>query len=180
MDDSKYDFIQPKDVKGKIFLTCFPGRKGVEILYKESIFLEVLNNFTNLSCNTILSLVEDSEFEKLCDKKNFVRSIYTKNLKWMLMPIEDLYAPDRQFNAKWETTKVLLKNDLIEGKNIVIHCMGGKGRSGTIVAILLIEFGEDNKKAIEIVREKRKGAIETEEQEKFILKYNIFNLSVFI
>ena len=60
----------------------------------------------------------------------------------------------------------------IEGKNIVIHCMGGKGRSGTIAAILLIEFGEDNKKAIEIVREKRKGAIETEEQEKFILNYN--------
>jgi len=50
--------------------------------------------------------------------------------------------------------------------------MGGKGRSGTIAAILLIEFGEDNKKAIEIVREKRKGAIETEEQEKFILNYN--------
>ena len=60
----------------------------------------------------------------------------------------------------------------VEGKNIVIHCMGGKGRSGTIAAILLIEFGEDNKKAIEIVREKRKGAIETEEQEKFILNYN--------
>ena len=50
--------------------------------------------------------------------------------------------------------------------------MGGKGRSGTIAAILLIEFGEDNKKAIEIVREKRKGAIETEEQEKFISNYN--------
>ena len=35
-----------------------------------------------------------------------------------------------------------------------------------------IEFGEDNKKAIEIVRKKRKGAIETEEQEEFILNYN--------
>ena len=152
MDKLAYDFVQPKDVKGKIFLTCFPGRKGTEVTYSESIFLEDLNNFNSLSCNTILSLVED--------------------LKWMHMPIEDLKAPDRQFNEKWETTKVLLKNDLIEGKNIVIHCMGGKGRSGTIAAILLIEFGEDNKKAIEIVREKRKGAIETEEQEKFILNYN--------
>ena len=172
MDKLTYDFVQPKDIKAKIFLTCFPGRKGTEVTYSESIFLENLNNFNNLDCNTILSLVEDSEFEKLCDKKNFVRSIYAKNLKWTHMPIEDLKAPDRQFNEKWETTKVLLKNDLIEGKNIVIHCMGGKGRSGTIAAVLLIEFGEDNKKAIEIVREKRKGAIETEEQEKFILNYN--------
>ena len=89
------------------------------------------------------------------------------------MPIEDLKAPDRQFNEKWETTKVLLKNDLIEGKNIVIHCMGGKGRSGTIAAILLIEFGEDNKKAIEIVRDRRKGAIETKAQEDFIANYKV-------
>ena len=171
MDKSVYDFVQPKDVKGKIFLTCFPGREGVEILYKDSIFLTDLDNFIHLGCNTILSLVEDSEFEKLCDKKNFVRTIYSKNLKWMHMPIEDLKAPDRQFNEKWQTTKVLLKNDLIEGKNIVVHCMGGKGRSGTIAAILLIEFGEDNKKAMEIVRKKRKGAIETKEQEEFILNY---------
>jgi ADP-ribosyl-[dinitrogen reductase] hydrolase len=172
MDKSVYDFVQPQDIKGKIFLTCFPGRKGAEILYKDSIFLTDMDNFIHLGCNTILSLVEDSEFEKLCDKKNFVRTIYSKNLKWMHMPIEDLKAPDRQFNEKWQTTKVLLKNDLIEGKNIVVHCMGGKGRSGTIVAILLIEFGEDNKKAMEEVRKKRTGAIETKEQEEFILNYN--------
>ena len=172
MDKMTYDFVQPKNVSGKIFLTCFPGREGKEINFKESIFLEDLNNFNNLGCNTVLSLVEDSEFEKLCDKKNFVRSLYAKNLKWIHMPIEDLKAPDRQFSEKWETTKVLLKNDLMDGKNIVIHCMGGKGRSGTVAAIILTEFGEDNKKAIEIVRDRRKGAIETEEQEKFILNYS--------
>ena len=65
MDKLTYDFVQPKDVKGKIFLTCFPGRKGPAVTYSESIFLEDLNNFNNLDCNTILSLVEDSEFEKL-------------------------------------------------------------------------------------------------------------------
>ena len=175
MDKLTYDFVQPKDVSGKIFLTCFPGREGTNITYKENIFITDLHNFFNLGCNTILSLVEDSEFEKLCDKKNFVRSIYAKNLKWIHMPIVDLKAPDRQFKEKWETTKVLLKNDLMKGKNIVIHCMGGKGRSGTIAAILLIEFGEDNKKAVEIVREKRKGAIETKTQEDFIAAYRPIN-----
>ena len=52
--------------------------------------------------------------------------------------------------------------------------MGGKGRSGTLAAILLVEFGEQNKEAIDIVREKRKGAIETKEQEDFILSYRTF------
>ena len=166
------DYVQPKDVKGKIFLTCFPGRSGAKVSFEEDIFLEELNNFSSLNSNTVVTLVEDNEIENLCDKKFFVRKIYSHNLKWIHMPIVDLKSPDHKFMDKWQTTKVLLKNDLIEGKNIVIHCMGGKGRSGTIAAILLIEFGEDNKKAIEIVREKRKGAIETEEQEKFILNYN--------
>ena len=91
------------------------------------------------------------------------------------MPIVDLKTPDHKFIDKWQTTTVLLKNDLIDGKNIVLHCMGGKGRSGTIAAILLIEFGENNKDAIKKVREKRKGAIETKEQEDFILSYRVYN-----
>ena len=91
------------------------------------------------------------------------------------MPIVDLKAPDQKFIYKWQTSKILLKNDLTEGRNIVLHCMGGKGRSGTIAAILLLEFGENHKNAIEIVRQNRKGAIETKEQEDFILSYKINN-----
>ena len=105
------------------------------------------------------------------DKKLFVRDIYNNNLNWFHLPIADLKAPNHKFVDKWQTTKSLLKNELIDGKNIVIHCMGGKGRSGTIAAILLIEFGNENKEVIDIVRNKRKGAIETKEQEDFILAY---------
>ena len=166
-----YDYIQPKDVTGKIFLTCFPGRNGEAITFEENIFLEELNNFSSQNSCTIVTLVEDKEIEKLCDKKFFVRKIYSHNLKWIHMPIVDLKTPDQKFMNKWQTIKVLLKNDLIEGKNIILHCMGGKGRSGTIAAILLIEFGEKHKEVMQIVREKRKGAIETKEQEEFILSY---------
>ncbi len=173
MEIKSYDYIQPKEIKGKILLTCFPGRKGEKISFNESIFLEELNNFYFQNCSTIITLVEDIEFEKLCDKKFFVHNIYSNNLKWIHMPIVDLKPPEHKFIDKWQVTKVLLKNELIEGKNIVLHCMGGKGRSGTIAAIILIEFGESNKEAIEIVRKNRKGAIETKEQEDFILSYRV-------
>ena len=166
-----YDYVQPKNVKGKIFLTCFPGRNGKKISFEEDIFIEELHNFSSLNSSSIVTLVEDKEIKNLCDKKFFVRKIYSQNLKWIHMPIEDLKPPDHKFIEKWQTTKVLLKNNLIEGKNIILHCMGGKGRSGTIAAILLIEFGEKHKEAIEIVRENRKGAIETKEQEDFIISY---------
>ena len=173
MEIKSYDFIQPKEIRGKIILTCFPGRNGEKISFNENIFLEELNNFYSQNCSTIVTLVEDNEFEKLCEKKFFVRKIYSNNLKWIHMPIVDLKPPEHKFIDKWQVTKVLLKNELIEGKNIVLHCMGGKGRSGTIAAIILIEFGESNKEAIEIVRKNRKGAIETKEQEDFILSYRV-------
>ena len=60
-----YDFIQPKDVKGKIFLTCFPGRNGEKVSFEEDIFLEELNNFSSLNSSTVVTLVEDNEIEKL-------------------------------------------------------------------------------------------------------------------
>ena len=40
MAKQSYDYVQPKDVKGKIFLTCFPGRNGEKISFEEDIFLE--------------------------------------------------------------------------------------------------------------------------------------------
>ena len=42
MDKLAYDFVQPKDVKGKIFITCFPGSKGTEGIYKECIFNPII------------------------------------------------------------------------------------------------------------------------------------------
>ena len=175
MDIDNYDYVEPKGVNGKIILNCFPGRNNEEISFNDQLFLDELKKFHELNCSAIVSLVEDSEFEKMYNKKLFVLQIYNNNLNWFHLPIIDLKAPDHKFLDKWQTTKSILKNDLIDGKNIVIHCMGGKGRSGTIAAILLIEFGDSNKEVINIVRKKRKGAIETKEQEDFILSYRTHN-----
>ena len=175
MDIDNYDYVNPKGVNGKIILTCFPGRKREEQFFDNELFLNELKNFHKLNCSGVISLVEDIEFKKMYNKKLFVNEIYNNNLHWFHLPIVDLKSPNHKFLDKWQTTKPLLKNELINGNNIVIHCMGGKGRSGTIAAILLIEFGDFNKEAIKIVREKRKGAIETKEQEDFILSYRTHN-----
>ena len=45
----------------------------------------------------------------------------------------------------------------------------------SVVDVAGVEFGGNNKEAIESVREKREGAIETKEQEYFILSYRNIN-----
>ena len=170
MNFEDFDFIDSSKFTGKIILTSFPGlnTKGN---FDDTLFHSQLNIFTNNNCSSITSFVEDGEFEKLCDKKYFVKKIYKNNLKWHHLPITDLSAPNSDFKYKWETAKVLLKNELIDGHNIVFHCRGGKGRAGTVAAILLIDFGIDKKEAIELVRSRRSGAIETKKQEDFIFAY---------
>lgn len=175
MEINNYDYVKPKGIDGKIILTSFPGRSGKEKIFNNQLFLSELKNFHQLNFSAVVSLVEDIEFEKMHAKELFVHEVYKHNLNWFHLPIIDLKAPNRKFLDKWQTTKTLLKNELIDGKNIIIHCMGGKGRSGTIAAILLIEFGDANKEVIDIVRKKRNGAIETKEQEDFILSYRTYN-----
>ncbi len=174
MQFSNYDFIESKSFSGKIILTSFPGLNK-EGTFEDSIFNEELNLFKNNNCSSITSFVEDSEFEKSCDKTMFVKSIYEHKLHWYHLPIYDMGAPDKDFKFKWETTKVLLKNELIDGKNLILHCRGGKGRAGTIAAILLVEFNYNKQEAIDLVRERRKGAIESKEQENFIFAYRAVN-----
>ena len=167
-----YDYIDSTKFTGKIILTSFPGLND-EGKFDEKILISQLEVFSNNQCSSITSFVEDKEFDALCDKKLFVEKIYKNNLKWYHLPIVDLGSPNKDFKYKWETTKVLLKNELLAGQNIVFHCRGGKGRAGTIAAILLIDFGHEKKEAMDLVRERRKGAIETKVQEDFIYSYQV-------
>jgi ADP-ribosyl-[dinitrogen reductase] hydrolase len=57
-----------------------------------------------------------------------------------------------------------------DGNRIVVHCRGGLGRTGVIAARLLIELGEAPDKALQRVRAARPGAVETPEQEDYVLR----------
>ena len=174
MSFQDFDFIDTTKFQGKIILTSFPGLNN-EGVFQDSLFLSQLNIFKNNNCSSITSFTEDDEFDKLCNKKYFVEKIYKQKLKWYHLSIADLSAPNKEFKYKWETVKVLLKTELMNGQNIVLHCRGGKGRAGTVAAILLVDFGIEKKEAIDLIRSRRKGAIETKKQEDFIYAYRAIN-----
>jgi protein-tyrosine phosphatase len=62
-----------------------------------------------------------------------------------------------------------LAERLAKGKTILLHCVGGLGRAGTVAACFLRTQGLDGDSAIATVRVARSlRAIETEIQEQFI------------
>ena len=172
MNFNDFDFIDSSKFIGKLIITSFTCLID-NVRFEDAFFLDQLNTFKKNSCSSITSFVEDNEFEKICNKKYFVEKIYQNNLKWYHLPIKDLNSPNSEFKFKWETIRILLKKELMQGKNVVFHSRGGKGRAGTVAALLLIDCGLTKKEAIRLVRLRRKGAIETTKQKDFILNYNI-------
>lgn len=71
---------------------------------------------------------------------------------------------------------VVLRERLRKGETIVIHCMGGLGRTGLMAAGCLIAATRDltPEDAIEIVRQARPGTLETRQQENYISKFGEF------
>ena len=67
----------------------------------------------------------------------------------------------------------LLRNLKEKQEPVLIHCRAGWGKTGTILAIYLMEFYDKTaREAIQEVRNLRPWSIETTEQEMAVLNYN--------
>ncbi len=84
------------------------------------------------------------------------------------IPIRDFEAPTLEQIEDFITFAEKARG---EGKKLAVHCDAGIGRTGTILACYLISKGYSAIKAIEVVRIKRPGSIETIEQEGLVVKY---------
>lgn len=92
------------------------------------------------------------------------------NIEYRNILIEDGSIPNENQLYQWKK----ICNDCInENKNIALHCLSGMGRAPSMLCISLIEYeGYNNIDAVELVRKKRKGSINSL-QLKYILNYAI-------
>jgi ADP-ribosyl-[dinitrogen reductase] hydrolase len=118
----------------------------------------------------LVSLIEAQEFARL-GIPDLAIQIRRNRLDWYHLPIRDMCVPDDDFARAWANYGAPISRYLQDGKKIVVHCAGGLGRTGTIVARLLIDFGMSPAEAMETVRRARPGAIETTAQENHVLDY---------
>ena len=83
-------------------------------------------------------------------------------------PMANMTAPTiSQMDAILEVYLKLTDKDAM-----AVHCMHGLGRTGTVIACILGKTQNMTAaEAIQTVRQKRRGSIESEEQENFIYQY---------
>jgi len=84
------------------------------------------------------------------------------------LPIADLTAPTLDEVVQFVG---LAEGSVAAGAPVAVHCLGGRGRTGTMAACYLVRGGLQPWGAIDEVRRCRPGSIETSDQERAVLRY---------
>jgi protein-tyrosine phosphatase len=118
----------------------------------------------------VVTLMERHEFV-LLHVPDLPERVRAHRMDWSNLPIRDVDIPAAPFDALWDAVRSDVLVRLSAGGRVVLHCRGGLGRTGLVAALLLMESRIDAEHAILAVRRARPGAIETDEQEHYVLRY---------
>jgi protein-tyrosine phosphatase len=119
--------------------------------------------------DTVLSLLT-SEEERDLGLMSEEREVRARGMRFLSLPIPDRQVP----NSATEVAGVLekLDADLASGKNVVIHCRQGIGRTGLVGACLLVTKGLNSEAAVQRLSVARGNPVpETAEQRRWIDDY---------
>ncbi|MBM3418112.1 MAG: isochorismatase family protein, partial [Bacteroidetes bacterium] len=160
----RIDWIKANGLKeNSIGLTILPGRKDWSRDLEEDI-KEIKNN----NITKIINLITVDELNHY--GVNELNEVYIDSgFEVYHIPIFDQSTPSiDEINGCIAKISGWLKAN----EKIMIHCVGGLGRSGLVVACYLKSLGIKSSDSIKIVRKNRSPrAIETKIQERFVMNY---------
>jgi len=115
--------------------------------------------------NIVLTLTGKEEFPTV--GKSLLIQFQEAGYDWLHIPVIDFDVPARDDTSLWQKTLVQLHETINAGGKVLIHCKGGKGRSGMVLLKLLVMQGEAGETALARLRAIREGAVETNDQFKW-------------
>jgi ADP-ribosyl-[dinitrogen reductase] hydrolase len=161
--------VRPAPGMGLIGLTLCPGKQqswGLTGAWARDLALD-LDTVAGWNAAVVVTLVESDELERL-KVPGLGEAVGDRHMEWLHLAIRDRGVPGDDFEAAWVEAGERLRDRLRAGFNLLVHCMGGLGRAGTIASRLLVDLGWSPEDAIRAVRKVRPGALETDEQEDFV------------
>ncbi len=156
---------------GAVGVTLCPGkwqRTSISGTWQRDLATDI-DALQHWGATAVVTLMPQSELQAV-QAEGIGAACEAHGIEWHHLPIQDVDVPDAAFESAWLYTGLRLREHLRAGRNVLLHCRGGLGRSGTIAARLLVELGWDAQAAICAVRAQRPGAIETRAQEAHVLK----------
>jgi protein-tyrosine phosphatase len=174
--EMRIDWIMPDALlpagSGRLGLSFLPGKRGASFRYPGHTYrrdaADDLAAMRDMGVVRLILLVEDRELESWGDPAIVELGART-GIEVLRHPLADGSPP-----ASVEAMDRIL-DQVDEGRgagDVVVACMGGVGRTGTVAACALVRAGSSDQQAINTVRGLRHPtAVETAEQERFVSRY---------
>ena len=119
--------------------------------------------------DVVVSLLTTEEEEDL-DLGREAGAVKGRGMKFVSFPIPDRQVPSSQSEMTAAVERI--DEELAAGKNVVVHCRQGVGRTGLVGACLLVGKGFSPEKAVQSLSVARGNPVpETEEQRRWIDHY---------
>lgn len=138
--------------------------KGMNFLITDRPTDITISNYLNeLKRNNVITVV------RVCEPTYETDELSSQGISVIDLPYDDGTPPPPQVVDEWFD---LLKRTHQSNPDacVAVHCVAGLGRAPVLVAIALIELGLKYEEAVELIRSKRRGAINTK-QLTYLEKY---------
>ena len=166
------DFVEPKahGLPGRLGLTVAPGhwRPGLDSASDRLVEDDLVYLRDFYGTKVLVTLLEEFEMKRLAipELLGVARKVGLRSL-WF--PIADVSVPSDLEEASALVDGIVERMSL--GETVVVHCLAGRGRSGTIAACCLVATGRAPAEAIGMVRKVRPGAVEVASQVEFVKRF---------
>lgn len=162
MNTHPYDILTLENGAQLIFTPC-PGTK-------ESPLNESVATLKQAGTDMLLTLMFDQEMDK--NNAQSLPSICAEHdIAWVQLPIMDDAAPDETFATQWLAEKENILQVINNKGSVAVHCKGGSGRTGLVIALILLAFGWPAQKVIQEVQAIRPNALKNPKQLDYFNSY---------
>ena len=152
-----------------IGLTHCPGRCGLDSaghrwqrdLDRDLTAIEIWQ------ADVVITLIETAEFATY-GVPTIATAMGRRSFRWHHVPVADYSTPDERSLTAWRRAAPDVVDALSRNGRVLFHCAAGLGRTGSVVAKLLVDMGLQPDDAIALIRARRPGSIETASQVAFV------------
>lgn len=171
------NFLEETPWPGRVGLTFAPGKWQEDAetgVWHRNLTQDLDHLASKYQTAVLVSLLEEHERRELLIP-SLLDEATGRGWQVLPFPITDGGIPSTMEAVAVLTSAIIAAAQA--GRNVVIHCKGGKGRAGTIGGCVLVASGKSPDDALRLVRQARgKGTPENDKQKQFIRDFRDYVL----